>query len=477
MTNLKIRREVTSKIADIILKGEDINPYFIELICKEEVSVKEIADQILTTIKGKREYKTQNGVLMEICKRVVKTHDPLLMFNFAQIYKENIIVASNIGKGLIQSNNILYMTLFATEVDTSIIQEVIDIVSKAKVDKSQSDLVYKLYNCARNIKDINSEKLIDKVIEVVKIEDILELAISTDNKKLIEKVIKDGNEKAVYALAKNNVNISVDILAEAIIQKNEPKYIYLFARDIPKAPIEKLLDAILKFEDVKIIRFFVQAYNERLVHRIDEITDRIIEIGTNQDIFEFAIRTIGLDTNKILNAIIKTNNPSYICEYSKKLQGNNEAKQKLANALIEIGNVSYIYKFIKQEKEIDVLPLINKICDSKDLEIICNTASDIKEIPTELLRDAIIEADNPSYIIKFARDVKGQEKAFYDPLIQCIIEYENPYYILLFAQEVENVNLDKLVEAIIKTKQAEYIFKFAKTVKNAPIKKLISGIV
>lgn len=476
MSNLKVRKEFTKKVADLLLKGEKINKHFFELICNEEISIKEIADQVLKTRKGKREFKTIKGVICELTKVVVKTKDPFTIFSFAEKFVCNTELIAILSKGIIKTGNIGYMTKFATTIKNAPLQQFVDEVCKIRLKEGEEDYIIDLYNFIKDINGVNSEVLLERILEKADISDIVKLAKETKNKKLCYKVLEYGDAENIYELAKTGIDIPIEEITDAIIKVGNAYDLFLFARDIPEAPIDVLLNALLLKNDARSLKCFAYIFNDELNDRLDEITHRMIQIGNSEQIFDYAISVNNLSIDKMVDAIIATEDSKYILNYAKKVQKNSKAVAKLCEAMIQYGKVADIYYFAKEIKGADKEALIKKICESGNEEYIYRVALNIEEAPLVELRDAIIKTGKPTYIFKFAKNIKHPLYYFYDDLCDAILEVADPCQIILFAKEIEYVDVDKFADAIIQTKNPRYIYSFAEDVPKAPIKKLIMAI-
>lgn len=199
----------------------------------------------------------------------------------------------------------------------------------------------------------------------------------------------------------------------------------------------------------------------------------------------FEKATMGEFYNKLVECLVKLNDPKYIFEFTKLLE--NLPKDKMAKALVKTRDMSYIKRFANEVEGAPVRLLAEEVCSCASIGEIYSFASEVKNAPIDVLQDEFEtrirrtaeKNTDRKYIIEFAKNVKG---ANIKDLETVVIELKDATLIYEFATKVTGVNIDKLSKALLDTPttnkliisfvedvygiKKEHILKFAQIIKN-----------
>ena len=223
-----------------------------------------------------------------------------------------------------------------------------------------------IYFAGKNVKNINLDKLENKVIEMNNFNNMIKFS-NIDNvnvKKFEDKVISLNDFKCLCDFAKNVKNVNMERFEDLVIKTNNLKYILKFAIEVRNANQEKLADVIINSGNTYFMMLFAIHVKKAPVERI---LDKIIEIGNVDEIITMAFEFNDDYLDKLANAIINTKDAYSICEFAITVEKDltKEMALKLADAVMEYGNNMDIHYFIANIRKAPVDILNEKIKENE----------------------------------------------------------------------------------------------------------------
>ena len=179
---------------------------------------------------------------------------------------------------------------------------------------------------------------------------------------------------------------------------------------------------------------------------------------------------------KIEDAILSKGNAYEIYMYAYEIDIDIKTFE---NAIIATKNPTFITRFARDIKHADRKKLEAAIIEIGDPKGICYYAEQIKTANIKLLQEKIIKIGNPKYIIAFMLIAmeNTNTKQTQDAIIMsedAIIKSGDAKAIFEFAQRIPGANIDLLQEAIIKTNNHHFIYKFGVWIDGSNKKRLFA---
>ncbi len=218
-------------------------------------------------------------------------------------------------------------------------------------------------------------------------------------------------------------NIDIDLLENAITNTKDAKYIYFFTKDIPNADINKLEEAIITTKNPEYIYSFIVNINNCNKDRLEEelislnYAEYIYKIALHEQYYNKEKSSYKSTITRLENAIIESENPQYVCLFALNIKGCNITR--LEEVLLFLKHPEYIYEIALYE------------------QLILDTDTFVTQ-HLDKLQKAIIESNNPFYMLLFARDIKSSNK---DLLEQAILNTKNEEYITYYNKLIKNIDV------------------------------------
>lgn len=171
-------------------------------------------------------------------------------------------------------------------------------------------------------------------------------------KKAVES--KDANVLYNIALYINGLTMQdIDKITEYIIKTGNFSVLYEFAGNIPNAPLDKIVDKIIEMEESKYIFRLAICIKDKTEY-IQRLTNAIINLKEPEYIYLYTrdlFQNLGpTEVDRLEDAIIKTEDLWYIYEFAKNIK--RVSTKKLILAIIKSGDES----FIEQLRELNNIP-------------------------------------------------------------------------------------------------------------------------
>lgn len=256
----------------------------------------------------------------------------------------------------------------------------------------------------------------------------------------------------------------VDTIADTVIEIGQFDLLEDFAKEVKNAPIDKITDKYLSKLCYPMSDLNPGELADRIIHLgkkvknapVEKLTKFILDNGTAEDIYKYALHEKRADVDKLANAVIKKGEVKYIQSFARNVK--NAPVESLANGLISK----------LQRKNKGLLPTGYP---SRELYTF---ARYVKDAPVESLADEIVrmvedyvdKKETSNLISEYSKNFgfnASTDKEVVDFPINIVAKD-----IFDFALNVEGAPIEKLAKAIMSTNNERLIVKFAQQIPNAP---------
>jgi hypothetical protein len=196
-------------------------------------------------------------------------------------------------------------------------------------------------------------------------------------KELEEYTFRTNNIVLAYRLAVelDDLNLSTRNIERFIIKTNNPKFIWRFAKDISSANIKKLQDAIIATNDISYITkfgLFVKGANKSLIENIV-----IQKFHPKSAYLYIKYHSRYCKINKLKHIIFKSKRPRYLYTLAKLLKNKKDIKT-IQTLLLASRSSMYLRLFALNIKYVDISKLEDRVINLQNIEEMKKFARDIK---------------------------------------------------------------------------------------------------
>lgn len=264
----------------------------------------------------------------------------------------------------------------------------------------------------------DKESLLWEIIKTEDKEKIFALSMTLNDVDLTKSIEKLGSMKAysdILDIAKvKSDNIDMNILADVIINSKRIQTMLIYMQSVKNAQIEKVSNVILKSGDIYAVSYMLFNIN-------------------------------GVPVDKCVEKILKENNAELI--YKVGIKFPNVQTERVGLRLAEIGDERYIISYLKNIKS-------------------------TKNIPLEILEDAVLIRKQPYYIYLFAKTGKVFSK---EKIVDTIMQTNNIKYAFKIA-EIDGEYASMIEDKLIQKNDANLMFEFATKVETASKNKILEKL-
>ncbi len=264
----------------------------------------------------------------------------------------------------------------------------------------------------------DKESLLWEIIKTEDKEKIFALSMTLNDVDLTKSIEKLGSMKAysdILNIAKvKSDNIDMNILANVIINSKSIQTMLIYMQSVKNAQIEKVSNVILKSGDIYAVSYMLFNIN-------------------------------GVPVDKCVEKILKENNAELI--YKVGIKFPNVQTERVGLRLAEIGDERYIISYLKNIKS-------------------------TKNIPLEILEDAVLIRKQPYYIYLFAKTGKVFSK---EKIVDTIMQTNNIKYAFKIA-EIDREYASMIEDKLIQKNDANLMFEFATKVETASKNKILEKL-
>lgn len=275
------------------------------------------------------------------------------------------------------------------------------------------------------------------------------------DKKLVNKdeifnfSLNSSDFDVIYYVARYINGIDINKLEDKVIKIGTGEDICKFAKDVNGVNVGRLEDKIIDLNNAKYICLFAQ-YMEEKGANFERLENKIIEIGDGADICRFARCTFGADLKRLEDKIIEIGEGQYICEFASS--ANDADMDRLADAIIKTKD-NYLITYFAIKPNAPVSKLLNAVINSDDYDGINFAIRMFGDRYTEKFVDLISIMENPYTIYNFVEkynsklDKLSLEKLT-DGIIKSAVNCDDMYALEIFVENIEGVPVRKIREVI-----------------------------
>lgn len=384
------------------------------------------------------------------------------------VEKANVELLEN---ALVELNDLEYIYLFARDVKNS---------STMRLEKiiAQSLNINYIIKFANEVEHVNINLFEDMLIGegcIAKLIEYVNSVTKCNRFRIIQKIINSGTPKEIMDLKKKQDLLGKKPIEDELMMHNDYIVICKFMNYSQRK--KELEDYILKSGNAKAIYTYAKDYHPT---NIDDCQDNIILTNDMEYIYKFGCDVPGVDTDKLVDAIISINVDETKGTISDKLEilikcaikFKNSKRDSIEKVFFDVSIPKYLYLYALKVPGANIAKIEKKLIEIKNARYMCLFALNIEGANISTLEQ----------LIRLCGTVNEIEtiKSFYENMIERNIitldKYEDAMinlncakYIYDIMKKYHNVDFDKLEKAILQTKDLEYVFRVARLKTNGDI--------
>ncbi|MGN0787826.1 MAG: hypothetical protein ACI4L6_02005 [Candidatus Onthoplasma sp.] len=220
---------------------------------------------------------------------------------------------------------------------------------------------------------------------------------------------------------------------------------------------ESLLWEIIKTEDKEKIFALSMALNDV------DLTKSIEKLGSMKsysDILNIAkVKSDNIDINILANVIINSKRIQTMLIYMQSVK--NAQIEKVSNVILKSADIYAVSYMLFNINGVPVDKCVEKILKENDAELIYKVGIKFPNVQTERVGLRLAEIGDERYIISYLKNIKSTKNIPLEILEDAVLIRKQPYYIYLFAKTGKVFSKEKIVDTIMQTNNIKYAFKIA----------------